>query len=74
MERKIIEKSKGESKTIHEQDKAYFHSQTYINLEKTNVKVIINDIILEIIGKIIIYQKRYRLVFQRSDQFRNSHS
>ena len=33
MERKIIENSNGESKIIFEQDKAYFQSETYINLE-----------------------------------------
>ena len=39
MERQIIEKSKGESKTTYEHDNAYFQSQTHINLEKTEVKV-----------------------------------
>ena len=68
MERKIIEKSKGESKTIYERDKAYFHSQTHINLEKTDVKVILSQMLIEIVGNLIKYQKkRYRLVFQRSN-------
>ena len=33
MERQIIEKSNGKSKLSFEQDKAYFHSQTHINLD-----------------------------------------
>ena len=58
MERKIIEKSKGESKTIYEQDKVYFHSQTRINLEKTDVKVIPSKMIMEILGNLINYQRK----------------
>ena len=58
MERQIIEKSKGESKTIYEQDKAYFHSQTHINLEKTDVKVILSQMLIEILGNLINYQKK----------------
>ena len=67
MERQIIEKSNGESRTTYEQDNAYFHSRTHINLEKADVKVIIKEMIIEILGNLIIYQKkRFRLVFQRS--------
>ena len=47
MERQIIEKSNGESKTTYEQDNAYFQSQTHINLEKTDVKVFIKEMIIE---------------------------
>ena len=75
MERQIIEKSKGESKISYDNDNAYFHSRTHVNLEKTDVKVILKEMIIEILGNLIIYQKkRFRLVFQRSYQFRNSHS
>ena len=58
MERQIIEKSKGESKTTYEHDNAYFQSQTHINLEKTDVKVFLKEMIIEILGKLIIYQKK----------------
>ena len=58
MERQIIEKSKGESKTTYEQDNAYFQSQTHINLEKTEVKVFLKEMITEILGNLIIYQKK----------------
>ena len=44
MERQIIEKTKGESKISFDHDNAYFHSQTHINLEKTDVKVILSDV------------------------------
>ena len=55
MERKIIEKSKGESKIRFEQSKAYFQSETYINLEKTDVKVILSSMLLEIMEKLANY-------------------
>ena len=58
MERQIIEKSNGESKTTYEQDNAYFQSRTHINLEKTDVKVFIKEVIIEILGNLIIYQKK----------------
>ena len=38
----IIEKTKGKSKINFSEDKAYFQSQTHINLEKTDVKVILS--------------------------------
>ena len=41
MERQIIEDPKGKSKIIFEQNNAYFQSRTYINHEKTEVKVIL---------------------------------
>ena len=56
MERQIIEKTKGESKITFEQDKTYFHSQTHINLEKTDVKVILYRMLREIKEKLAIYQ------------------
>ena len=58
MERQIIEKSNGESKTTYEHDKAYFQSHTHINLEKTEVKVFLKEMIIEILGNLIIYQKK----------------
>ena len=39
------------------QDKAYFNSDTYINLESTEVKEILSEVIRVIIEKIIIYQQ-----------------
>ena len=57
MEKQIIEKSNGESKTINEYDNAYFQSRTYINLEKTDVKVFLKEIIKEILDTLITYQK-----------------
>ena len=58
MERQIIEKSNGESNTTYVQDNAYFQSRTHINLEKTDVKVFIKEMIIEILGNLIIYQKK----------------
>ena len=45
MERQIIEDPKGKSKIIFEQSNAYFQSRTYINDGKTEVKVILKDMI-----------------------------
>ena len=39
------------------QDKAYFHSDTHINLESTDVKEILTEVIHTILEKISIYQK-----------------
>ena len=58
MERKIIENSNGESKLIFEQDKAYFQSETYINLEKTDVKVILSRMLIEIMENLAIYLRK----------------
>ena len=58
MEKQITEKANEESITSCERDKAYFHSKTYINLEKTDVKVFLKEMIMEILGNIIIYQKK----------------
>ena len=46
MERQIIEKSNGVSRTIYEQDNSYFQSRTHINLEKTEVKVFLKEMII----------------------------
>ena len=58
MEQQIIEKSKGKSKINFDQDKAYFQSETHINLEKTGVKVILSPMLGEIMEKLAIYQKK----------------
>ena len=51
-------KSNGESETTHDQDNAYFQSQTHVNLEKTDVKVILKYMIIENLGGLINYQKK----------------
>ena len=58
MENQIVEKSKGESKIIYEQNNAYFQSQTYINLEKTEVKDLLKEMINQILNNLSIYQKK----------------
>ena len=58
MERQILEKTKGESKISFDHDKAYFQSETHINLEKTDVKVILSQILREILIKLVVYQKK----------------
>ena len=58
MEKKeIIQDSSGES-LIYITDKAYFHSRAHINLEKTDVKLILKDMIKEILANLINYQKK----------------
>ena len=57
MERQIIEKSKGKSKINFDRDKAYFQSQTHINLEKTDVKVILSRMLREIMVNLADYQR-----------------
>ena len=57
MEQQIIEKSKGKSKINFSQDKAYFQSGTHINLEKTDVKVILSRMLREIMEKLADYQR-----------------
>ena len=53
-EQKRIDKRK----TISVQDRAYFHSETHINLEATDVKEILSRMICGILNKISIYQKK----------------
>ena len=54
----MMEKMEGDYKLRFEvQDKAYFHSDTYINLESTDVKELLSKSINNIIEKIIIYQQ-----------------
>ena len=57
MEKQIVEKSKGKSKIIYEQDLAFFQSQTKINREKTEVKDILKEMIKEILNTLRIYQR-----------------
>ena len=53
-----MEKTSGNAKlTITVQDKAYFQSDTHINLESTDVKEILAEVIRTIIEKISIYQQ-----------------
>ena len=58
MEVQINEKSNEETKTSYAKDKAYFQSRTHINLEKTDEKVILREMIIEILGNLINYQKK----------------
>ena len=59
MERQIIETTKGKSKiSKSKQDNAYFQSETHINLEKTDVKVILSQMLKEILIKLADYQKK----------------
>ena len=51
------QKSFGKRKTIFAQDKAYFHSETYINVEATDVKEILSRMIYEVLDKIATYQR-----------------
>ena len=53
MENQVIDKSK----TIFKQAKAYFHSETHINLEATDGKEIVSKMIYEILNKIATYQR-----------------
>ena len=57
MEKQIIEKAKGKSKISFDQVIAYFQSETHINLEKTDAKVILSRMLREIMEKLVIYQK-----------------
>ena len=54
----MMEKEEFDDKHIIKiQDKAYFHSDTYINLKSTNVKDLLKKIISNITEKINIYQQ-----------------
>lgn len=53
----LIEKQNFEKKTIFIKDRAYFQSETHINLEATDVKELLSNTIYEILNKIAIYQK-----------------
>ena len=54
----LMEKKEGNDRiSIAVQDKAYFHSDTYINLESTDVKEILAAVIYKILEKIGDYQQ-----------------
>ena len=57
MEQQIIEKTKRKPKINFNQDKAYFQSETHINLEKTDVKVILPQMLKEIMVNLANYQR-----------------
>ena len=57
MEQQLIEKTKGKTKIIFKQDNAYFHSETYENLESTDVKVILSQMLKEIMVNLGNYQR-----------------
>ena len=54
----LMEKMSGNNKlSITVQDKVYFHSDTHINLESTDVKKILAEVIRTIFEKVSIYQQ-----------------
>ena len=54
----LMEKMTSDDKSsLIVQDKAYFHSDTHINLESTDVKEILTEVIHTILEKIGIYQQ-----------------
>ena len=57
MEQQIIEKTKRKTKIISNQDKSYFHSETHDNLESTDVKVILSQMLKEIMVNLANYQR-----------------
>ena len=57
MEQQIIEKTKRKTKINFNQDKAYFQSKTHNNLEKTDVKVILSQMLKEIMVSLANYQR-----------------
>ena len=57
MEQQIIENPIGKSKIIFNQGNAYFHTETYTNLEKTDVKVILSQMLKEIMEQLANYQR-----------------
>ena len=57
MEQELIEKTKRKTKIITTQDNAYFITETYANLESTDVKVILIQMIKEVLEKLANYQK-----------------
>ena len=47
-----------EGKKVKDQSKIYLHSRTYVNLEKTNVKIILKDMIYEVLIGLANYQEK----------------
>ena len=58
MEKEYLIKDPSGDLLMYMTDKAYFHSETHINSENTNVKVILKDMIKEILAKLANYQKK----------------
>ena len=58
MENQSVDKSGGASKIIYNQHYAYFQSKTSINLEKTEVKDILGEMIEEILNNLSQYQEK----------------
>ena len=54
---KLLKNQKENQKINFSQDKAYFQSETHINLEKTDVKVILSRMLREIMEKLADYQR-----------------
>ena len=57
MEQQLIEKTKRKTKIIFNQDNSYFQSETHTNLEKTDVKVILSQMLKEIMVNLANYQR-----------------
>ena len=47
-----------EGKKVKDQSKIYLHSRTYVNLEKTDVKIILKDMIYEVLIGLANYQEK----------------
>ena len=47
-----------EGKKVKDQSKIYLHSRTYVNLEKTNVEIILKDMIYEVLIGLANYQEK----------------
>ena len=58
MEKDYIIKDPSGDSIMYITDKAYFQSRRYINPEKTDVKVILKDMIKDILTNLAIYQKK----------------
>ena len=58
MEYLIIQYINGQTIKRYEHTKGYFHSRTHINLEKTDYKVFLKDMIKEILANLANYQKK----------------
>ena len=57
MEKQIIEKTKRKTKIITEEDIVYLVSKTYINYKSTDVKVILSQMLKEIMETLANYQR-----------------
>ena len=57
MEKELNFEQNEKIQVLFERDNAYFQSKTKINLEGTNVKTFLKDMIMEILNNLTIYQK-----------------